>query len=130
MAGFTGWGCYIYKTRTFMTVVFKCPHYEIIPPSNVILVADLYLMGDGVIREVFWELFVKYNSVGIGPPRIEGNIIGEMENLETDLVRGEHRLRSGASQDVLSLRTKMENSTSKFRNGLRTLAILYPNNLL
>ena len=80
-------------------------------------------------------MFVKYHSVGIGPPRIEGNIIGEMENLETDLVRGD-QLRSGgsynmkASQEVLSLRTKMENSTNKLKNGLRTLAILYPNNLL
>ena len=80
---------------------------------------------------------VKYNSVGIGPPRIEGNIIGEMENLETDLVRGEGgRVRScrsynlQAGQDVLTIKTKMENSTNKLRNTLKTLAILYPNNLL
>ena len=82
-------------------------------------------------------MFVKYNSVGIGPPRIEGNIIGEMENLETDLVRGqESRVRTArpynlqACQDVHTLRTKMENSTNKLKNSLRTLAILYPNNLL
>ena len=80
---------------------------------------------------------VKYSPVCIGPLRIEGNIIGEMENLETDLVRAEQgRVRSPRSynlqacQDVLTIRTKIENSTNKMKNGLRTLAILYPNNLL
>ena len=80
---------------------------------------------------------VKYSPVCIGPLRIEGNIIGEMENLETDLVRTEQsRVRTARSynlqacQDVLTIRTKIENSTNKMKNGLRTLAILYPNNLL
>ena len=80
---------------------------------------------------------VKYSPVCIGPLRIEGNIIGEMENLETDLVRTEQsRVRTAraynlqACQDVLTIRTKIENSTNKMKNGLRTLAILYPNNLL
>ena len=80
---------------------------------------------------------VKYSPVCIGPLRIEGNIIGEMENLETDLVRAEQSgVRSPRSynqqacQDVLTIRTKIENSTNKMKNGLRTLAILYPNNLL
>ena len=115
----------------------QCPHYEIIPPFNVIHAADLYQLPDGVIREGFWELFVKYHSVGIGPPRIEGNIIGEMENLETDLVRGEQsRVRRAraysvqACKDVRSLGTMMENSTNKMKNSFKTLAILYPNNLL
>ena len=82
-------------------------------------------------------MFVKYNSVCIGPPRIEGIIIGEMENVETDLVRGEHsRLKRVTSygvqdcQDVDTLKTKIESSTNKIKNGFRTLAILYPNNLL
>ena len=100
----------------------QCPHYEIIPPFNVIHAADLYQLPDGVIREGFWELFVKYNSVCIGPPRIEGIIIGEMENLETDLVRGEHsRLKRVTSygvqdcQDVDTLKTKIESSTNKIK---------------
>ena len=82
-------------------------------------------------------MFVKYNSVCIGPPRIEGIIIGEMENLETDLVRGEARrtvsckpYNDQASKDALTLRSKIGNSTSKMKNYMRTLAILYPNNLL
>ena len=82
-------------------------------------------------------MFVKYNSVCIGPPRIEGIIIGEMENLETDLVRGEdsrvRRVRSfnvQACPDVDTVRTKIENSTNKMKNSFKTLAILYPNNLL
>ena len=83
-----------------------------------------------VIRKSSWQLFVKYKKDQFVLVLPQPNIIGEMENLETDLVRGEGR-KVGERSHLQSLRSKVANSTNKIRNCAKTLAVLSePNNLL
>ena len=54
----------------------------------------------------------------------------QMENLETDLVRGEERRCKKTSQDLQSIRASLVNTANKMKNSIKTLATLYPNNFV